>query len=238
MRYLINNSTDPYFNMALDEYLLSQYPSGETFFYLWRNRPSVIIGRNQAARAEVNLGYLEENDILLARRVTGGGAVYHDLENLNYSIISHARAAEEVPAAVGLIVDALRGFGVPAAQGGRNDIFVEGRKVSGYARSVRGDRELVHGTLMYNVDIDTLTRALDVPGSKLNLKGVASVRSRVTNLRDYLPFSSLDDFQEALFARLSGGDAEIVLAEADLEAVAALRQAKFASPRWILEGEI
>ena len=108
------------------------------------------------------------------------------------------------PGGAALFASALRSLGVPAELSGRNDIFVEGRKISGYARSVWHNRELVHGTLMYNVDIDTLTAALNVEGSsKLNLKGVASVRSRVTNVRDYLPqFSSLDELQSALQATL------------------------------------
>ena len=88
MRYLLNNSTDPYFNMALDEFCLENIVLDEPYFYLWRNRPSVIIGLNQNAYSEVNLKYLEENGINLVRRVTGGGAVYHDLQNLNYTIVS------------------------------------------------------------------------------------------------------------------------------------------------------
>ena len=200
MKYLINESTDPYFNMAFDEYCLEQYPSDAPFFYLWRNAPSVIIGLNQNACAEVNIGYLENNGIKLARRVTGGGAVYHDLQNMNYTIIG--RNVTPAP-----FVEALRSLGVPAELSGRNDIFVDGRKVSGYARRVSKDREIVHGTMMYDVDIDTLIKALDVPGSKLSSKGVSSVRSRVSNLKDYLPqFTSLDEVQAAISEAMSDGD--------------------------------
>ena len=180
MRFLTNPSTDPWYNMSFDEYCLEQYPSNDVFFYLWRNRPSVIVGANQNVYTEVNLGYLEANDIRLARRVTGGGAVYHDLQNLNYTIVGREVSPEPV-------AQALRALGVPAELTGRNDIFVEGRKVSGYARRLWRDRQIIHGTLMYDVDLDTLARALDVPGSKLAVKGIASVRSRVANLKDYLP---------------------------------------------------
>ena len=170
MRYLLNSSTDPYFNMALDEFCLENIVLDEPYFYLWRNRPSVIIGLNQNAYSEVNLKYLEENGINLVRRVTGGGAVYHDLQNLNYTIVSPIcypersegsmeRSEGSTPAP---IVAALRQLGVPAELTGRNDIFVEGRKVSGYARRVSKRQEIIHGTLMYDVDIDTLTHVLEV----------------------------------------------------------------------------
>lgn len=230
MKYLINNSTDPYYNMSFDEYCLEQLDSDDMFFYLWRNRPSVIIGYNQDAIAEVNLKYLADNDILLVRRVTGGGAVYHDLQNLNYSILAPLGKYDPVS----LIEEGLRNLGVPAERTGRNDIFVEGRKVSGYARRVYKNRELVHGTLMYNVDLETLTHALDVPGSKLNRKGVASVRSRVANLRDYLPqFADLDALQEALRKALAGNDGEMKLPEGAEAAIREMRDTKFAAPEWL-----
>ena len=198
MNYYDIPCTNPWWNMAFDEWLLQNGPD-EPVFRLWRNEPSVIIGHNQVAAQEVNLEYLQQHGIKLARRVTGGGAVYHDLQNMNYSFAGLAGTVSPE-----VFAEALRQLGVSAELSGRNDIFVEGRKISGYARSVWHNRELVHGTLMYNVDIDTLTAALNVEGSsKLNLKGVASVRSRVTNVRDYLPqFSSLDELQSALQATL------------------------------------
>ncbi|MCR5560455.1 MAG: lipoate--protein ligase family protein [Bacteroidales bacterium] len=212
MNFISNPCTNPWWNMAMDEWLLQSGPS-EPVFRLWRNEPSVIIGYNQVAEQEVNLEYLQQHGIKLARRVTGGGAVYHDLQNLNYSFagpIGSFLAPEATvpaptpgsapPSGAAIFAQALRSLGLPAELSGRNDIFLEGRKISGYARSMWHNRELVHGTLMYDVDIETLTAALNVEGSsKLNLKGVGSVRSRVTNVRDYLPqFSSLDELQAAL----------------------------------------
>lgn len=227
MKFLSNKSTDPYFNMAFDEYCLMQYDAEEPVFYLWRNRPSVIIGLNQNAYGEVNLDYLEEHGISLARRVTGGGAVYHDLQNLNYSIIGRSVSPQPV-------ADALRMMGVEAELTGRNDIFVDGRKVSGYARRVWRDRELVHGTLMFDVDIHTLTEALNVSGSKLEAKGIASVRSRVANLKDRLPqFPGVTEFAIRLHEILAGGDGEIFLSPADMEAVSRLAAEKFATWEWI-----
>jgi len=227
MRFLKNPSTDPWYNMSFDEYCLEQYPSDDSFFYLWRNRPSVIIGLNQNAYSEVNLGYLQAHDIRLARRVTGGGAVYHDLQNLNYTVIGRDASPEPV-------VAALRALGVPAELTGRNDIFVEGRKVSGYARRLWRDRQIIHGTLMYDVDLDTLAQVLDVPGSKLAVKGIASVKSRVANLKDYLPqFASLDGLQAALQEILAGGDAELPFDDARRAAVQRLSDEKFSTWDWI-----
>ena len=268
MRYLLNNSTDPYFNMALDEFCLENIVLDEPYFYLWRNRPSVIIGLNQNAYSEVNLGYLNANGITLARRVTGGGAVYHDLQNLNYTIVAplpchpercpepvEGRSEGATPAPIvyalrqlgvpaeltgrndifavtgpAVIVEALRQLGVPAELTGRNDIFVEGRKVSGYARRVSKRQEIIHGTLMYDVDLDTLTHVLDTPESKLNAKGIGSVKSRVANLKDYLPgFKSLDEVQAALQDILASGDCQMELTEDQLAEVQRMADEKFST---------
>lgn len=242
MKYYDIPCTNPWWNMAFDEWLLQCGPS-EPVFRLWRNEPSVIIGHNQVAAQEVNLEYLRQNGIKLARRVTGGGAVYHDLQNLNYSFAGPIGSVSP-----DLFAEALQQLGLPAELTGRNDIFVEGRKISGYARSVWHNRELVHGTLMYNVDIDTLTAALNVEGSsKLNLKGVASVRSRVTNVRDYLPqFASLDELESALLRILAENDGESLMAGTStasgtklqlfldqLAAIDSLASEKFAAPEWL-----
>lgn len=227
MKFLINKSTDPYFNMAFDEYCLQQYDAQEPVFYLWRNRPSVIIGLNQNAYGEVNLDYINSRGILLARRVTGGGAVYHDLQNLNYSFVGKSVSPEP-------IVEALRRMGVKAELTGRNDIYVNGKKVSGYARRVWHDRELVHGTLMFDVDIDTLTQALNVSGSKLEAKGIASVHSRVANLKEYLPqFSSITEFRDALQEMLAAGDSEAGIGETAAAEARKLAEEKFATWEWI-----
>ena len=254
MKYLQNNSTDPHFNMAFDEFCLEQLKADEPVFYLWQNRPSVIIGLNQSAYAEVNLPYLREKGIVLARRVTGGGAVYHDLQNLNYTITGRIRdleawaeegtpsrdpvrddTLEGVPSSayVQAMVRALRELGVPAELSGRNDILVEGRKCSGYAKRMSRDRLMIHGTLMFDVDIDTLTRALAVPGSKLSAAGIASVRSRVANLKDYLPqFADIGAFRDALQALLAGADGELRLTPTQLARIEADADGKFRTWDW------
>ena len=235
MRYLTNTSTDPHFNMAFDEFCLDRLRADEPVFYLWRNRPSVIIGLNQNAYAEVNVPFLESRGILLARRVTGGGAVYHDLQNLNYTITGRIRDMEkDGPAYVETMARALRQLGVPAELSGRNDILVDGSKCSGYAKRMSRDRLMIHGTLMYDVDIDTLTEALAVPGSKLSASGVASVRSRVANLKDLLPgCPDIAAFQAALQEILAGKDGEIRLSPDQIASVEADAAAKFRTWEWI-----
>lgn len=234
MKYLVNRSTDPHFNMAFDEFSLEELRADEPVFYLWQNRPSVIIGLNQSAYAEVNLRFIEQKGISLARRVTGGGAVYHDLQNLNYTMTGLIRDLEkDGPAYLETMLRALQQLGVPAEMNGRNDILVDGRKCSGYAKRVSRDRLMIHGTLMYDVDIDTLTEALAVPGSKLSAAGVASVRSRVANLKDYLPqFAGIDAFREGLQTLLAGTDGELGLTSAQLDRIEADADAKFRTWDW------
>lgn len=230
MKYLVNGCTDAQWNMALDQFVLEQGPD-EPVFWLWQNAPAVIIGRNQSARAEVNLPYLEASGITLARRVTGGGAVYHDLGNLNYSI---AGPTDELPDAAQLMAETLRQLGVKADKSGRNDILVEGRKCSGYAKSIAGGRTLLHGTLMWDVDLVQLTESLKAPGSKLEAKGVASVRSRVVNLKPYLPYKTIEEFRDAVGKILAGQDGEIKLTEAQKQAVGRLADDRFRRPGWTL----
>lgn len=236
MKFLRNLSTDPHYNMSFDEYCLEQFPSDDTVFYLWQNRPSVIIGLNQNVYSEVNVQYLKDNGIVLARRVTGGGAVYHDLQNLNYTIVGRSRDLDrDYPGYMTFIIDALRKLGVPAELSGRNDIMVEGRKVSGYAKRVFKDRLMVHGTLMFDVNLEHLTAALAVPGSKLEASGIESVRSRVANLKDYLPqFSNVRELQEALQMMLSreGQDPEIVLDASQKAEIQKICDEKFSTWEW------
>lgn len=215
--------------MGFDEYVLEHGPS-EPVFYLWRNSPAVIIGRNQNAYAEVNLPFLEANGIALVRRITGGGAVYHDLGNLNYSIVGPTRMfAHERP---GVIADALRSMGVPAELGGRNDIFVDGHKCSGYARRLWKDRTMIHGTLMFSVDFEQLVQALSVPGGKMSASGVESVRSRVANLQEYLPDMSMEQFTAALQERLAAGDGFCHTEPSERASVTHIDSSKFRSWEW------
>ena len=236
MRYIKNTSTNPYYNMAFDEYCLESLSINEPVFYLWQNRPAVIVGFNQEVNTEVNLDYLKENGIDLVRRVTGGGAVYHDLGNLNYTIVGRSEDLErDYPEYASIMAKALQSLGVPATLSGRNDILVEGRKVSGFAKRVCKNRLMVHGTLMYNVDVDVLTKVLNPSNTKLQSKGIASVRSRVANLCEYLPnIPDIQTFSKQLEEILSHHyqDTEYQLSEEDLANIQLLTDQKFATWEW------
>ena len=236
MKYLKNPSTNPYYNMAFDEYCLESLPIDEPVFFLWQNRPAVIVGYNQEVNTEVNLDYLKEKGIDLVRRVTGGGAVYHDMENLNYTIVGRSEDLErDYPEYASIMVKALQTLGVPATLSGRNDILVEGRKVSGFAKRVCKDRLMVHGTLMYNVDVDVLSHVLNPSTTKLQSKGIASVRSRVANLCEYLPeIPDIQTFSQCLEEILSNNytDTEYQLTETDLANIQRLTDKKFATWEW------
>lgn len=237
MRYLRNNHTDPYFNMAFDEYCLEQLTIDEPVFFLWQNRPSVIMGANQEVHTEVNLDYLKENNISLVRRVTGGGAVYHDLGNLNYTIVGRSDDLErDYPEYTRIMLQALQKLGVQATMSGRNDILVEGRKVSGFAKRVCKNRLMIHGTLMFNVDIDKLTQVLCPPATKLQSKGIASVRSRVANLSEFLPdITDISLFKQHLENILSNNyaDQEWTLSPKDIQNIELLAHEKFEKWEWI-----
>lgn len=235
MRYLVNECTDACRNMAFDEFALESLPLDEPVFYLWRNAPSVIIGLNQSAYAEVNLDYLKEHGIALARRVTGGGAVYHDLQNLNYTIVGKSRDLNaDYPDYLHYMVNALRQLGVPAELSGRNDIMVDGRKCSGYAKRVWKDRLMVHGTLMFDVDLSVLQQALSVPGSKMAASGVASVRSKVANLKDYLPgYADVLALKDALHAILAENDSEVKLTVGQQAEIEKIADEKFRTWDWL-----
>ena len=200
MDYYWNGRTDPAYNLALEEVMAGQ--ADAPFVMLWRNRPSVIIGRNQNACREFDSAYAREHGIVAVRRMTGGGAVYHDLGNLNYSIFAfetdaNRRYVDFAPFAAP-VLSALRTLGVDAEFSGRNDILVGGRKVSGSAKSVHAGRILFHGTLLFDVDFDVMAAVLTPPQAKIEAKGVASVRARVANLSEFLPGMDREAFRQAL----------------------------------------
>lgn len=237
MRYIRNTSTDVYYNMAFDEYVLEHLPLDEPLFFLWQNRAAVIIGINQDPHIEVDMDYLNQHDVVLARRITGGGAVFHDLGNLNYTIVGRSADIErDYPGYARHMMLALQALGVPAELSGRNDILVDGLKVSGYAKRVYKDRLMVHGTLMYDVDMEHLVRSLTPTADKLASKGIASVRSRVANLKNYLPdIANVRELAQALECNLSRQyrDKEYLLSVAQREAISVIAKTKFATPRWI-----
>ena len=193
MKYLRLHSTDPYYNLAIEEYLLSH--TEEDIFMLWQNDKTVVIGKNQNAYAEVDLAYAEANGIRIARRLSGGGAVYHDMGNLNYTFITSNADALDFAYFTRPVIDALATLGVDASLSGRNDLECNGKKVSGNAQYVKEGRVLHHGTLLFDTDAEVLSRVLRVDREKLAYRAVHSHKGRVCNLAPLLPEGTgMEDF--------------------------------------------
>lgn len=238
MRYIINKKTNPYYNLALDEYAMRHINVDEDFFFLWQNEPSVIIGNNQNAQAEVNQEFIDANNINVARRVSGGGAVYHDFGNLNFTFIINVDDPAKVnyKKYVQPVIDALASMGIKAEASGRNDILIDGLKISGNAQRMANGKLMHHGTLIFDVDIEDMVAALNVDPDKIISKGVKSVRSRVTTIKEHLPDgTTLEEFWDALHYYLSneGKDAEIVLTDEDYKEVEKMAKEKFSTWDWI-----
>ena len=232
-RLIVDTATDPAWNLAAEEYLLRQ--RNEPFVRLWRNADSVIIGRHQNAWAEIDLDFVEREHIPVIRRMTGGGAVFHDLGNVNYSFfdLKEHRFTD-------VVLDALRPLGIKASCSGRNDLVLEdGAKFSGTAVCKHGNRILEHGTLLFDASIDRLSGALRPRPEKFSGKAVQSVRKRVANLsgRMAVPISV-----EAFIAHLAGQFSEALDAvpyhysEEDRAAIDRLRTERFGNPDWNFGG--
>ena len=185
MRIVLNENIDPAANLALEEYLLKAWDC--PVFMLWRNAPAIIIGRNQNALEEINVDYVKAKGIAVIRRLTGGGAVFHDLGNINFTFIMNAgEAISSYEQFTRPIVELLNRMGVPAEFSGRNDLLIDGKKFSGNAQTVYKNRILHHGTLLFSSDMIDLSAALRVNPLKIQSKGIKSIKSRVTNISEYL----------------------------------------------------
>lgn len=235
---VINNAKDPYLNMATEEYVLTTLSQQDDCFMLWQNSPAIIIGRNQNAWEEINSDYVEKNNISLVRRLTGGGAVYHDLGNINFTfVVQDEGSGFDFSRFARPIVSALSRLGITAAASGRNDILIDGRKFSGNSEYRSGDRLLHHGTLLFSSDLTVLGQALQVKPQKIASKGIKSVRSRVTNIADYLPQPvSQTEFRttvmQAVAAEFGAAQKDYHLRQEDLDAIQALKATKYATWQW------
>ncbi len=197
IKYVITKETNPYKNLALEAYLLNTVKEDECILYLWQNERTVVIGKNQNPWKECKVAELEEDGGSLVRRMSGGGAVFHDLGNLNFTFLV-TKENYDVERQLQVILEAVRLRGIPAEKTGRNDISVEGRKFSGNAYFSDGFHCYHHGTILVKADMKMLSHYLNVSREKLVSKGVESVRSRVTNLTEYHPDLSIDMVKEDL----------------------------------------
>ncbi len=189
MIYYISKTHDTAFNIALEEYCFKQLKDEDEIFLLWINEPSIIVGKYQNTIEEINTEYTREKGIHVIRRISGGGAVYHDLNNLNYTIISNRDKGQEgfnFKEFSKPIIETLAELGVKAEFTGRNDLEIDGQKFCGNAQAYIKDRVMHHGCLLFNVDFSALGNALKVSKDKIESKGVKSVRSRVTNILPHL----------------------------------------------------
>ncbi len=217
--YIESTHTYPYNNLAIEEHLLLNCGKNECILYLWQNRHTVVIGRNQNAWKECLVDKLEEDEGHLVRRLSGGGAVYHDLGNLNFTFLV-TKENYNLDKQLQVIIKAIEKFGVKAEKSGRNDILIEGRKFSGNAYYETGNQCYHHGTIMIDVNISELSKYLTVSKQKLQSKGVESVKSRVANLKDFNENITVSSLKRALleaFEEVYGLKAEII-AEKDLDA--------------------
>ncbi|MBC7088210.1 MAG: lipoate--protein ligase [Tissierellales bacterium] len=239
MKYVTNLSNNPYYNLAFEEYLFKNLPDEEEFVFLWINSPAIIVGKNQNTIEEINQKFVEENDIKVVRRVTGGGAVYHDFGNLNFSIIKNTNGKEKIDFSVINIpiLKALEKFGIKAELTGRNDLTVDGKKISGIAQSLHKQKVLNHGTILYDTDLSILSQALNVKQDKIESKGVKSVKSRVTNIKPYMK-SDIDilEFKETLlkyiFEHLGEPYEEYKLSDEYLNNIDLLYKNKYLTWEW------
>ena len=238
MLCITRHETDPYFNLAAEEYAMTHF--ARESFMLWRNAPTVIVGRHQNTLAEIDAEYVQAHNIPVVRRLSGGGAVFHDLGNLNFTFIADTpdgqRAQVDFRRFTQPILEALQTLGVDARFEGRNDLTIDGRKFSGNAEYVSGGRVLHHGTLLFAARMADISAALRPDPAKFADKAVKSVRSRVTNISEHLPRPmTVLEFRDHLMAHVvaTTPDAEAYAFTADdVRAITQLRDAKYATWEW------
>ena len=236
MLCILNNSTDPYFNLAAEEYFFSNFK--DNIFMLWRNSPAIIVGKHQNTLAEINYDYVKENNIKVVRRMTGGGAVFHDLGNINFTFIETGESEKLVDFRkyVQPILDILLKLGVDAKFEGRNDLTIDGKKFSGNAEHVYKNRILHHGTILFSAKMSDLTKALNVKDVKFTDKAVKSVRSRVTNVSEHLknPITALEFINLVFNHILEMYDDAVIyeISEQDKEKIEELVKNKYSTWEW------
>jgi lipoate-protein ligase A len=229
--------TDPRINLAIEEYALKNLDINETYLLFYINEPSIIIGKNQNTVEEINTEYVEGNGIHIVRRLSGGGAVYHDLGNLNFSFITKddGESFHNFRKFTEPVVAALRKLGVNAELSGRNDLLAEGRKISGNAQFSTKGRMFSHGTLLFNSEMDHIVSALRVKKDKIESKGIKSIRSRVANISEFLEEKmEIEEFRSLILQNIFEGEEiqKYILTEEDWEKIHQLSKERYQSWEW------
>lgn len=237
MLYIESPYTDPASNLALEQYIFDYLPKDAEYFMLWQNDNAIIVGKHQNTNLEVDMEYVEKQGIKIVRRLSGGGAVYHDLGNINYTFIVDAKGSNSLDFTLFCrqIVQALASLGIEAEISGRNDITIGGKKFSGNAQYIKKGRIMHHGTIMFDSNLEVLSAALRVKGDKILAKGVQSVRSRVTNIREHLPAEvTLAQFWDSLVHSLVEEQkmGRYQLSPADIAQVDGLRRSRYCTWEW------
>lgn len=228
--------TNPYFNIAAEEYVLRELT--DDVFMLWRNNPCIIVGKHQNTLAEINIDYVTRHGIPVVRRITGGGTVFHDLGNLNFTFVQNGKPEELVNFRkfTWPIIEVLRNLGVEAKFEGRNDLTIKGKKFSGNAEHVHKSRVLHHGTLLFSAQLGSLTDALKVNPEKFSDKAVKSIRSRVTNISEHLA-EKMDvlDFKEKILDHIKLKHPEMKVrqfSDGDIQKINELADKKYKTWEW------
>lgn len=239
MLTIINEKTDPRYNLALEEYVLKKLPKDNDYILLWQNEPAIIIGRNQNTHEEINSKYVKEHNIHVVRRISGGGAVYHDFGNLNYTFVTNNTRdnLNNFRKFTEPVIKALNSLGVKAEFAGRNDILIDGKKFSGNAQTYYRDRMYHHGTILFDADLDMVAKVLQVKLEKIESKGIKSNRSRVTNILPYLEKPmTIKEFQNYLLTFILGTEdiesKTYHLTEEDYQNIDKLMKEKYATWEW------
>lgn len=236
MRFIYRIETDPYFNLAAEEFILKN--STEDVFMLWRNSPAVIIGKHQNAFAEVNHSFIKERNIAVIRRITGGGAVYHDHGNVNFSFVSHGEPEHLVDfhKFTRPVIQALQELGTEVTSGNRNSLYINGYKISGNAEHVYKNKVLHHGTLLFSSELDVLDNAIKPPATDISDKAVKSIRSKVANIAGLIDNQiSVEDFAVYMFTRMQSlmPNANVKpFTESELAGIEELRKSKYIHWHW------